>query len=113
MPILIVYNAAGVMVYSGFDPKKNSAFLRGLPQSIVGQGKAEGLLQRSEIFDAVPYFSTAKNAIESDHHVLVLSITQYPFSPWNALQDNAVKELAQKGSALKIDVLQAALDMKN
>jgi hypothetical protein len=112
LPALMVYDPSGTLIYYGSDPGQNAAFLKRLPQSASGHEKADGLLQEDEIFMAVPEFAKARSVIQSSHRYLVFAMTQFPSNLMCAPQDNAVREIGQKGSAMKIDVLQVALDVR-
>ncbi|WP_263356924.1 hypothetical protein [Acidicapsa ligni] len=112
LPCIMVYNPAGVLIYYGSDPIANGSFLNHLPESAVGRTLTNGLLQRNEVFAAVPDFAKAKDTIKSDHHYLVFALTQFPSHPMCLPQDSAVRALRQRVGAASVDVLQIALDMK-
>lgn len=112
LPSMMVYDPSGNLIYYGKDATEDASFLRNFPQSANGLGKVDGLFQRDEVFEEVPEFAKAKATVESDHHYLVFSLTRSPFHISCGPQDNAVKEIAEKGAALKVDVLQLAVDIK-
>ncbi len=117
IPAVYVYDPSGVLVYAGFDPNQNAVFLGHLPQSAKGLQKVDGLLERDEVFDAIPDFSSARQRIEQAHHYLVFALTNFPSFMQEAQQDNAVRQLGEKSTAansrtIRIDVLQVSLEMK-
>lgn len=112
IPSMMVYDPSGNLIFYGKDATEDASFLRNFPQSAKGLGKVDGLFQRDEVFEEVPEFAKAKAAIESDHHYLVFALTRSPFHISCGPQDSAVKEIAEKGAALQVDVLQLAVDIK-
>ncbi len=112
IPSMMVYDPSGNLIFYGKDATEDSSFLQNFPKSAVGLSKVDGLFQRDEVFEEVPEFARAKATIESDHHYLVFALTRSPFHISCGPQDTAIKEIAGKGSALKMDVLQLAVDVK-
>lgn len=122
IPAVYVYDPSGTLVYAGFDPNQNADFLRKLPQSAKGLQRVDGLLDRGEIFDAIPDFAVARQRVEQAHHYLVFAITNFPSLMQEAQQDNAVRQLGEKSTTANsaasnsrttsIDVLQLSIDMR-
>ncbi len=112
IPSMMVYDPSGNLIFYGKDATEDATFLDNFPKSASGLGKVDGLFQRDEVFEEVPEFAKAKATIESDHHYLVFALTRSPFHISCGPQDTAIKEIAGKGAALKVDVLQLAVDVK-
>lgn len=118
LPAIYLYDPTGNLIYSGFDPNQNADFLRHLPQSARGLPRVDGLLERDEIFDAIPDFAVARQRIEQAHHYLVFALTNFPGVMQAAKQDNVVRQLGEQSSAANsaastIDVLQVFVDMRS
>lgn len=115
IPAVYLYDPSGTLIYAGFDPNRNAALLQHLPQSAKGLQKVDGLLERNEIFNAVPEFVGARQKIEQAHHYLVLALTNFPHIAYEAKQDSAVRQVGEKSASsgvADIDVLQLAVDMR-
>ncbi len=112
IPSIQVYDPSGNLIYYGKEGFENASFLRRFPVSAQGLGTTTGLFQRDELFEEVPEFANAKSQIESDHHYLIFALTLSGSNRFCVPQDNAIKDLVQKRTAIGVDVLQVALDMK-
>jgi hypothetical protein len=112
VPALYIYDPSGNLIYYGANNVENAKVLAELPQLPPRMEIPLDLLTRDGLFELVPDFAKAKNAIKGNSLYLVYSLVTSVDMKKDGVQPAATQALRKRASEAHINILELSLLVK-